>query len=111
MHRVEVVAARVLQAGSGDETSLEVHVGQHTEEANNFVRYAVGCRFGLKVRLLDPTLINAVRIVRDMIKTHPENDRSHRFRAFSCLHVQDLAIGIAVASGMPVKFRMGWFFK
>ena len=40
-----------------------------------------------------------------------EKNQSQRRDAFDCLHVKDLAIGIAVASGMPVKFRMGGLFK
>ena len=36
-----------------------------------------------------------------------EKNQSQRRDAFDCLHVKDLAIGIAVASGVPVKLGMG----
>ena len=46
-----------LQASSGDETTLEVHVGEHPEETDNFVGHDIGRRSWFEVRLLSPTLV------------------------------------------------------
>ena len=49
-----------VQAGACDKTALEVHVGEDAEEAHDLERHAIRCCFGLKMRLLRPSLVQAV---------------------------------------------------
>jgi hypothetical protein len=73
---INVLKARELQAGPGDETALEVHVGEHAEESHNFVRYMVRCSFGLKMGLFDPTLVNAACYISVISRqTRHQNNR------------------------------------
>ena len=46
-----------LQTSSGDEATLEVHVREHPEEADNFVGHDIGRRLGFEMRLLSPALV------------------------------------------------------
>ena len=111
---INVLKARELQAGPGDETALEVHVGEHAEESHNFVRHMVRCSFGLKMGLFDPTLVNAACYISVISRANTTSKQSNHIgfrKKLGCIHVQNLPIRIAIASGMSVELRMGGFIK